>query len=278
MNTRVVSVNGVDLEIAESGAGGRPLLLVHGFGGSKEDFTDYLPRLGAIEWHAVAPDLRGHGGSSKPADESAYSLANVAEDLAQLMTELGWDAATVLGHSMGGMAVQVFTLAHREKVSALVLMDTSHSLPDHIAPDLIAAGQQVVRDGGTELLVELGRHATEPGPLDTVPYQRMVDADPAYKAWSDRKTLNFAAPAWAGFAGDMATQTDRLEQLATLAMPTLVIVGEMDDAFMKQSIAISQAIPGARLAVIPGAGHSPQFEARDQWWSVLYGFLSGLPL
>jgi pimeloyl-ACP methyl ester carboxylesterase len=178
---------------------------------------------------------------------------------------------------MGGMVVQVFTLAHAERVRALVLMDTSHKMLDHIDADVIAAGQQVVREGGTELLVEIGRKATEPGPLDTIPYQRMVEADPAYKAWSDRKTLNFAGAAWAALAGDMAVQADRLEALSTLTMPTLVIVGEMDDPFVKQSIAMSEAIPGAQLAVIPGGGHSPQFEARDAWWSVLFGFLSTLP-
>ncbi|MBA2608988.1 MAG: alpha/beta hydrolase, partial [Actinobacteria bacterium] len=212
MNTRIVKVNDVDLEIAESGVvGHRPLLLVHGFGGSKEDFTDYLPRLGAIGWHAVAPDLRGHGGSTKPRDESAYSLAGIADDLNELVRALGWSKATVLGHSMGGMVVQLFVLAHPERVSALVLMDTSHKLPDHVNADTIALGQQVVRDGGTELLVEIGRNATEPSPLDTLPYLRMIEADPAYKAWSEQKTLNFTGPAWAALAGDMAAQEDRLD-------------------------------------------------------------------
>ncbi len=276
MNTRIVKVNDVDLEVAESGVGGRPLLLVHGFGGSKEDFTDYLPRLGAMGWHAVAPDLRGHGGSTKPRDESAYSLAGIADDLHELVIALGWPAATVLGHSMGGMVVQLFVLAHPVRVSALVLMDTSHKLPDHVDPDTIALGQQVVRDGGTELLVEIGRNATEPSPLDTVPYLHMIAADPAYKAWSEQKTLNFTGPAWAALAGDMATQADRLDALGAVVVPTLVICGDQDDGFMKQSIAMSEAIPGAQLAVIAGAGHSPQFEARDAWWAVFRCFLTAL--
>ncbi|MEY2473183.1 MAG: 3-oxoadipate enol-lactonase [Actinomycetota bacterium] len=274
MNTRILNVNGVDLEIVEAGAGnGDRLLLIHGFGGSKEDFTHYLPRLGATGWHVVAPDLRGHGGSSKPQDEAAYSLKQLADDVDALFDALGWDTAVVLGHSMGGMVVQVFALAHAARISALVLMDTSHKIPDHVDPTMIAAGQQVVRDGGTELLVEIGKNATEPGPLDTIPYIEMCKADPAYKAWSDYKTLNFAGPAWAGLAGDMAIQEDRLEQLAALGMPTLVMVGEMDDGFMKQSIAMSETIPGAQLAVIAGGGHSPQFEAPAAWWDTLRAFL-----
>ena len=274
MNTRIVKVNDVELEIAEAGAGSADhLLLIHGFGGSKEDFTHYLPRLAATGWHAVSPDLRGHGGSSKPQDEAAYSLRQLADDTNALLDALGWDTAVVLGHSMGGMFVQLFALAHPERVTALVLMDTSHKMPDHVDASMIAAGQQVVRDGGTELLVEIGKGATEPGPLDTIPYLEMCKADPAYKAWSDYKTLQFTGPAWAALAGDMATQEDRLEQLRALTMPTLVIVGEMDDGFMKQSLAMSEAIPGAQLAVIPGGGHSPQFEAPTAWWDVLRAFL-----
>jgi 2-succinyl-6-hydroxy-2,4-cyclohexadiene-1-carboxylate synthase len=274
MNTRKLKVNDVELEIIEAGVGNADhLLLVHGFGGSKEDFTHYLPRLGATGWHVVSPDLRGHGGSAKPQDESAYSLEQLADDLNALLDALGWDRAVVLGHSMGGMVVQLFVLAHRERVRALILMDTSHKLPDHVDPTMIEAGQAVVRDGGTELLVEIGKRSTEPGALDTIPYLEMCAADPAYKAWSDDKTLNFTGPAWVGLSGDMAAQEDRLERLATLTMPTLVIIGEMDDGFYKQSIAMSEAIPNAQLAVIAGGGHSPQFEAHTARWDAERGFL-----
>jgi pimeloyl-ACP methyl ester carboxylesterase len=171
------------------------------------------------------------------------------------------------------MVVQLFVLAHRERVSALILMDTSHKLPDHVDPTMIEAGQQVVRDGGTELLVEIGKRSPEPGPLDTIPYIEMCKADPAYKAWSDDKTLQFTGPAWAALAGDMAAQEDRLDQLATLTMPVLVIVGEMDDGFYKQSVAMGEAIPNAQLAVIPGGGHSPQFEAPAAWWDTVREFI-----
>lgn len=276
MNSRRLPAGDVELEILEAGAGGRPLLLVHGFAGSKEDFADYLPRLAALGWHAVSPDLRGHGGSAKPADEAAYSLAKLAADLDALVAALGWDDAVVLGHSMGGMAVQLFALAQPARVRALILMDTSHTLPDHVDAEMIAGGQAVVREGGTALLVELGRDATEPGPLDTVPYLEMAAADPAYKEWSNLKTLNCAGPAWAALAGDMATQADRLDALRGLTMPTLVICGELDPGFLPQSVAMSEAIPNARLALIPGGGHSPQFEARAAWWDAVRGFLTDL--
>ena len=61
MQIRTLSVGPVDLAIAEAGDGGRPLLLLHGFTGAKEDFTEWLDPLAALGWHGVAPDHRGHG-------------------------------------------------------------------------------------------------------------------------------------------------------------------------------------------------------------------------
>ncbi|MDP1794240.1 MAG: alpha/beta hydrolase, partial [Acidimicrobiales bacterium] len=105
------------------------------------------------------------------------------------------------------------------------------------------------------------------------PYLEMCANDPAHKAWSDDKTLTFEDAAWIGFVEDMVHYPDRLESLRSLTMPTLVILGAEDLPFEKQCIAISEAIPNARLAVIPGGGHSPQFEAPGAWWNAFRGFL-----
>lgn len=273
MHTRSVNVGDVDLEIIEAGVGGRPLLLVHGFGGSKEDFANYLPRLAATGWHAVSPDLRGHGGSGRPQEESAYSLDIAANDLLGLMDALGWADAVVFGHSMGGMVVQLLVVAHPERVSSLVLMDTSHWMPAGIDAETVAVGQQIVRDGGTQLLVDIGKKSTEPGPLDTRPYLEMCAKDPAYKAWSEYKTLTFEDAAWIGYVESMVTCPDRLESLRSLTMPTLVILGAEDIPFTQQCTEIADAIPNARLAVIEGGGHSPQFESPDAFWAALRAFL-----
>ena len=106
MGTRTVDIGTVQLNIAEEGLGGRPLMLVHGFTGAKEDFGDFLAPLAERGWHVVAPDLRGHGASGKPDDESAYTLATFAGDLFALADSLGWSRFTLLGHSMGGMIAQ----------------------------------------------------------------------------------------------------------------------------------------------------------------------------
>ncbi len=77
----------------------------------------------------------------------------------------------------------------------------------------------------------------------------------------------------ASVLGQFATVDDRLERLAAHTTPTLVIVGEQDKPFIGPSERMADVMPGARLAVIPDGGHSPQFESPDAWWQALSGFL-----
>src|SRR3954447_7750506 len=160
-------VGTVDLDIASAGEGGRPLLLVHGFTGAKEDFTDWLPDLAARGWHAVAPDLRGHGGSSQPDREADYSLAQFADDMVGLVDALGWDRFVLLGHSMGGMIAQQLALSTAgARLDGLVLMDTSPSTPEGLDPEMVETARAIVAEGGLAQLIEI-QNAMEDGPLTT---------------------------------------------------------------------------------------------------------------
>jgi pimeloyl-ACP methyl ester carboxylesterase len=81
---------------------------------------------------------------------------------------------------------------------------------------------------------------------------------------------------WMALAPQFVDQPDRLEQLATIAIPTAVIVGELDATMGDDCRRIARAIPGATLTVIPDAGHVPQLERPEAWWAALSGFLDGL--
>ena len=71
----------------------------------------------------------------------------------------------------------------------------------------------------------------------------------------------------------MFEQADRLDALRTLTMPVLVVVGEQDTPFLGRiASAWPRRFPGARLEIIPDAGHSPQFEAPEAWWKVVSDF------
>ena len=275
MDERQIDLGEVTLTVAEAGQGGRPFLLVHGFTGSKDDFLPWLDRLAELGFHAVAPDLRGHGASDKPTRPEDYSLEVFADDVLALLDHLGWDRLTVLGHSMGGMVVQTAVLRDPSRYDQLVLMDTSHGPIPGLDRTLLPLAIQVIDDGGMPALVEVMKGLG--GVLDTPAGAALRERDPAYDAhaW---ETLALTSPVmWKTMAPALLDQEDRLDALRTLVVPTLVLVGDQDQPFIPDSERMADAIPGARLVVIPDAGHCPQFEHEAPWWDALAGFLAEAP-
>ncbi len=277
MQKRTVDLGTVQLAIAESGAGGRPFLLLHGFTGAKEDLTEWLDPLAEAGWHAVAPDHRGHGASSKPDDESAYSFEILAADSLALLDALGWDRFALLGHSMGGMVAQFIAAKSPERLTALVLMDTGHGPIHNLDPTMVDAAVSIVRTQGIDALADL--LAESDSPLDTRAHQRVLAERPGHAEFEDRKFRSTSPALYAPLATSFTNTSDRLDDLEGLpdTLPTLVIVGEQDQPFLGPSQRMAKAIPDASLVVIPDAGHSPQFENPDAWWTALSGFLAALP-
>src|SRR5437899_7202213 len=167
MQLRRIDAGGLSFEIVEAGASNeRRVLLLHGFTGAKDDFVDAVDRLADAGWHAVAPDLRGHGNSSHHASEDDYDLELFADDLWALVDALGWpDPYVLLGSSMGGMVAQVAALRQPSRLAGLVLTSTSHGPPDGIDGSLMDLGVAVAREQGLEVLADL--QAERAAPLDT---------------------------------------------------------------------------------------------------------------
>jgi 2-succinyl-6-hydroxy-2,4-cyclohexadiene-1-carboxylate synthase len=262
------------LAYAEAGEGGRPFLLVHGFTGAKEDFTEWLEPLAQAGWHAVAPDNRGHGASEKPGDEAQYTFDLLADDLLELADTLWGDGSSfvLLGHSMGGMVAQVLALRRPERVAGLVLMDTLPGPLPIITREELDLAKLVVREQGIDGLAAALKERG--GKLDTPAHDRVLRERPGYQEFNDRKFADTAPAAYAGLLEAMFSSTDRLESLRSMSMPTLVITGDQDRPIVKPSMAMADTIPDGELAVIPDAGHSPQFENPDAWWSALATFLA----
>jgi pimeloyl-ACP methyl ester carboxylesterase len=275
---RTVEVAGhggdVSLEVAEAGAGGRPLLLLHGFTGAKEDFTEWLDPLAERGWHAVAPDQRGHGASSHPAEESAYSFDAFAADVVGLVDALSWERCVVLGHSMGGMVAQTVVLGAPERFDGLVLMDTSHR-GLRIDPGLVELGVSIARNEGIAAVMAAQDAIGSDDALGTPAHERVLATRPGYREFGQRKMLASSAAMYVAMITAItdADGHDRLSGLERVTLPTLVIVGDQDAPFIKPSHRMAEAIPGAELATVADAGHSPQFESPELWWKALSTFL-----
>ena len=141
-------------------------------------------------------------------------------------------------------------------------------------PELIEIAAYVGLNDGKDALKAL---IDSVGALDTPPYHRLLRERPGYQEFQDRKWADTSVVMWSTVAVEIAHQPDELPDLAVISCPTLVMVGELDLPFVPGSHLMAEPIPGAQLEVIPGAGHSPQFEAPDRWIEVLERFLAALP-
>jgi pimeloyl-ACP methyl ester carboxylesterase len=122
-------------------------------------------------------------------------------------------------------------------------------------------------------MAELKRIMDEFQPLATPAYERLLVERPDYQEFNDRKWATLSAVMWATLAREIRDQPDELAALASVSVPTLVMVGEQDEPFVAVSRAMADTIPGAELVVIPDAGHSPQFENGSVWIAALERFL-----
>jgi 3-oxoadipate enol-lactonase len=267
---RVVTEDGVGLEVVERGSG-PTLVLVHGFGGAKEDFFDQIDAL-AARHHVVAFDHRGHGESDAPTDPAAYTIDRLAADTLAVADAVGAARFRVLGHSLGGMVVRRLVLTHPDRVEALILMDTSPGPVPGIDNELLEMAAVIALGEGMD---ELKRIMDAFQPLGTPAYEQLMAERPGYKEFNDRKWACLSAVMWATLGRAIRDQPDELAALAGVRCPTLVLVGEQDLPFLGVSREMAETIPNATLVVIPDAGHSPQFENPTVWLDALRGFLDG---
>jgi pimeloyl-ACP methyl ester carboxylesterase len=271
---RVTTDDGVGLATLAAGDVAAPgLLLLHGIGGAKEDFAHHVDAL-ARDHRVVTFDHRGHGESDKPDDEHAYSLDRLARDTACVADALELHDLRVLGHSMGGMVMRRFLLAHPSRARAVVFMDTSAGVPPGSDLELLTAATEVVRTGGLAALKAL---SDELDLLGSESYRRVLAERPGFAEYAEYKWHAQSPVMWTTLMHEIVVQPDQLAELKTLDAPTLGIVGEQDTMFLGPMEDIVCTVPGARLVVLPDAGHSPQFENPPAWIATMLEFLTALP-
>jgi pimeloyl-ACP methyl ester carboxylesterase len=116
---RTAHVNGVDLVVTEEGTG-PPVILAHGFPESAHSWRHQLPALAAAGYHAIAPDQRGYGDSSRPTNVSDYRVDQLSADLIGLLDETGHDQGVFVGHDWGALIVWDLARLYPERVRAVV--------------------------------------------------------------------------------------------------------------------------------------------------------------
>jgi len=312
---RVIDVNGIDLRVVEAGAG--PLVvLCHGFPELSHSWRHQLPALAEAGYHAVAPDMRGYGGSSRPDAVDAYDILHLTGDILGLMDVLGEERAVLVGHDWG--APVVWNLAVREpgRVRGVVGMSVPYTPRSQHPPTAIwtrlfgdnwfyilyfqepgVADADLGRDAATTLrrlmCAVAGVPSAESLALMTGPRdgRGMVDRLPepaGLPDWLPPADLDHYVSVFArtGFTGGLNwyRNFDRNWELtpelagARVEVPALFVAGEGDPVLVMASLdAMREQVTDLRdVVVVPGAGHWVQQEKPDEVNAAVLGFLAGL--
>lgn len=262
-----VSVDDVKIHFEDSGGDGMPVLFVHAFPLGAQMWE---PQVEALQdrFRTITVDLQGFGDSGAPDDRTSYSMDTFAAQAKAVVDQLALNQVVLVGLSMGGYAALAFMRNYPGSATALVLADTRAEADSDEArakrtkqQERIEAGD---RDGVIETLVKgLLAEGTLSGKPDVVArVKRLMDNPPA------------------GFIGAleaMKTRPDSTADLARIGIPTLVITGENDSITPRESaVKLQDYIGGARLVIVPDAGHLSNLEAPEAFNGALLEFLTEL--
>ena len=213
---------------------GKPLLLLHGNGGSIENFKNQIPNF-AKNYKVIAVDSRAQGKSIDTADSLSYEM--MADDFNELLNQLHLDSTFVIGWSDGGIDGLLLAMRHPEKVRRLAITGAN------IWPDTTALEPQLFEMiiAGNDSLAKV---------LQT----------PEVKA--QKKLLNLMA-----FNPHISTA-----DLKNVKCPTLVIGGDNDVILPKHTMAIADAIPQSYLWILPNSGHSTLVVYKEMFNQVVGDF------
>lgn len=238
---------------------GPPLLLLHGFTGSSDNWAGLIDAL-RDDYRLIAPDLPGHGQTTErdPLPPQAYTMPAVTRDLVALLDHLNLQRAHLLGYSMGGRLALYLALQRPERWRSLIMESAS--------PGLRTARARAERVAQDEALASF---------IERVGMEAFVDRWEALPLFASQKQLPSAARQ-AHRAARLRNRPDGLarslrrmgtgaqpslwERLPQLALPALLIAGALDHKFVVIAHQMAAVMAQAQPAIVPHAGHTVHLE------------------
>lgn len=273
-----LDLDGLRWEVRAAGAGA-PLLLLHGFTGRGSSWAGHMAALRRA-FRTVVVDLPGHGrsgiaGPGGIADPARMSVERSADDLAAILARLDAVPADVLGYSLGARIALRLAVAQPSAVRRLVLESPSAGPA--------TAAERVARRAADEELAQAIERDGVAAFVDRWERQPVFASHaglPPARAARQRaiRLANRADGLAASLRGAGQGAMEPLHaRLASVTAPTLVIAGADDATGRPRAEAVAAGIPGARLAVVDGAGHTPHLERPRAFRRLVLDFLQEVP-
>jgi pimeloyl-ACP methyl ester carboxylesterase len=246
--------DGVSLYYEVHGSG-PTILLTHGYSATSQMWAGQVAPLSKTH-RLVIWDMRGHGRSDSPEDPALYSEPATVADMAALLDEVGAERAIIGGLSLGGYMSLAFHRVHPERTAALLIIDTGPGYKNDEA-----------RAGWNRTSLKTAERYETDG-------LKVLEAGSAERRQAQHRSARGLALAARG----MLTQRDAgvITSLPDIRVPALVVVGSEDAPFLAASDYMASKIPGARKAVIEGAGHAANIDQPEAFNTAVTGFLSEL--
>ena len=276
MTELFAKINGVKICFEIKGEG-YPIILVHGFGGKKEDWIAQFGPL-SKKFRVIRFDNRGAGKSDRP--KITYTMEVFADDIKGLMDYLEIKKAHIIGWSLGGMIVQNFVLKYPEYANKVVLINTNYGTPDEQGPNVY----KKMRLDELEKLKKDPVKAFWDGAITSYhrDFRKQMEADTKkkfYDLWSvedliREKTINPSTPE------DIESQANALithrtyERLEEIKKETLLITSSHDRVCPKSvMVEMHEKVPNSTLKVIDKAGHSSPRSRAPEVNKIIIDFL-----
>ncbi|MBA2285964.1 MAG: alpha/beta fold hydrolase [Ktedonobacteraceae bacterium] len=263
-----IRVNGATLYYEEQGTGSETIVFAHGLLWSHRMFDKQIAVL-KDRYRCVAFDFRGQGQSEVTQD--GYDMETLAEDAAALIEGLNYAPCHFLGLSMGGFIGMRLAARRPELLKSLLLLETSadpepaENIPKYKQLGLVARWLSLRLVAGQAMQVMFG--------------QKFLN-DPARAAenaeWRQHMIANHKVGITRALNG-VITRRAIYDEISKISVPTLIIVGDQDVATVPaKAERMHAAIPGSKLVVIPGAGHTSTVEEPAAVNAAITEFLNGL--
>lgn len=242
----VVQIKNIEMYYEEYGVG-KPLVLLHGFGGCTQNWQPFIAEL-SEHYRLIVVDLRGHGHSTNP--DNKFTHREAANDVFLLLEKLGIDHFSAMGMSSGGMVLLHMATSQPMRIDSMVLISATTHFPDQARAIMRRASYGTM----PQQVQEMYRECAKSG--DEQIRQLITQFNALHENYDD---MNFTA-----------------QSLSTITARTLVVHGDRDNFFpIEIPVKIFRSIPDAALWIIPGGDHVPIFDSTVPFTSTALRFLDG---